>query len=408
MKELLVEKSRFPAKNVAVIAFFILSILFTYHFFFSSQIPSEFLSSHKVSVNHEPLKIKGGGEIIVENTDVISSPYAGVIDKVEVIEGQTISKGIALTKIKNHKLELDLVESQDDKESFQADIELDTIELEQLKLTKQSELEKLLAMSQLKQKEADAQKELREKGIVSEIALHSSNLELELIKLDLKSKRKEFTLFSNSYAAKVNNFKQRLEVKKRRVSYLTGLLNSLQIQSSLNGFVKKVHVQKGQIISEGQPLFELIDPEQLVAKVNIPQYSVSSVKQGQVVEISTPNGLLSGTVDSVDNVVRNGAINIIVKFNNELPEWLKLGQSIEATIFTDKLITKQYITKPDNYEQYTQWLVYELTSSNSARLTDYQLSPINDDTLNLTGGGKLSQQLLLIPKQFAAESIMEF
>ena len=163
--------------------------------------------------------------------------------------------------------------------------------------------------------------------------------------------------------------------------------------------VKGVFVKKGQVVAHGQKLFELFNPQSMVAQISIPQYSIKSVHPGQVAEVSTPNGSLNGVVDYIDNVVRDGAIKVVIRFNQALPNWLKLEQSIEAQIATTERVEKTTIPKPLDYANYDVWVVYRVGPDNSAKKVNYRLIDLGDERLNVVGPH--SDRLVLVPEPYS-------
>jgi hypothetical protein len=87
----------------------------------------------------------------------------------------------------------------------------------------------------------------------------------------------------------------------------------------------------------------MIENNDLIVKIQIPQYSSNIVSVGQVAQIKTPNGTLKASVEHIDKITRNGAINVFLTFEAKLPDWIKIDQSIEAVITTDTEERKLFV-----------------------------------------------------------------
>jgi len=408
MKSLLKEKKQYSSKviiSAALLGSCLIGLI--YLVWFSKPIPEKFLTIVKSELLTESLNIKGSGIITTESIDFVSAPYSGVVELIDVKEGQLVQQNQPMISIKNHELELELLETKFARDELAAESKLKMSELKQNKLNKESEITKLEAIRELKLTEIKAIKELEQQGIISKLDSRKAMLELSLAKLELESKERSFKLFSESYNTQIATFHERTEARDNKIHFLTQLVDSLEIKSDISGLVKQVGVKKGQTVSHGQKLFELINPNHMIAQISVPQYSASALQKGQSATVITPNGSLKGKVGYIDNVVRAGAINVAIRFESEMPDWLKLEQSVEAIIETNKMLDKAVVRKPDEFGDYKEWNAYLVNKDNLATKVDYTLLDRGDGYLDIIGQRAQRNSLLLVPKQFSGSLEVE-
>jgi HlyD family secretion protein len=109
-----------------------------------------------------------------------------------------------------------------------------------------------------------------------------------------------------------------------------------QIRSPLSGVVSERNVAPGELAQPGQPIMTILDVSHVVAHANIPIKQASLVKTGRQATLTSPEGVVTGTVTVVSPAVDPTTTTVEVWVTAENPgEKLKPGATVRLSIRAD-------------------------------------------------------------------------
>ncbi|GEB71359.1 hypothetical protein PC2016_2163 [Pseudoalteromonas carrageenovora] len=370
---------------------------------FSDGIPARYLKPILVTKISSPNVLKGIGTIEPTQRELLSAPLKGNIKALTIREGQAIKKGQVLAKLTNYELEQDIHNASYEQLNLESQVAIDksnlTIKLSQIKV----DLSKAQMALQQQSLELNANKVLLEQGIISAIRFKQSEMLYKQSELEVNAKNDELGLFKDAFDQQLIALDNKVNIAKNKLSYLQRRQEQLTLTANFDGTVSQNLAKLGQAVTQGQSLFELIETDNLLAKIQVPQYSSTQLKIGQKADIVTPSGTIAAKVDYIDTVIRNGAINVFLVLNAPPPSWLRSSQAIEAHIYLEKSLLVQNIPKPNDFDSHSQWKIYEVTPSSKAILTHINYKSSERDTLSFNEPLK-SNYVLLLPADYATEN----
>tara|TARA_B110000211_G_C14086931_1_gene557095 strand:+ start:313 stop:1551 length:1239 start_codon:yes stop_codon:yes gene_type:complete len=370
---------------------------------FSDGIPARYLKPILVTKISSPNVLKGIGTIEPTQRELLSAPLKGNIKALTIREGQAIKKGQVLAKLTNYELEQDIHNASYEQLNLESQVAIDksnlTIKLSQIKV----DLSKAQMALQQQSLELNANKVLMEQGIISAIRFKQSEMLYKQSELEVNAKNDELGLFKDAFDQQLIALDNKINIAKNKLSYLQRRQEQLTLTANFDGTVSQNLAKLGQAVTQGQSLFELIETDNLLAKIQVPQYSSTQLKIGQKADIVTPSGTIAAKVDYIDTVIRNGAINVFLVLNAPPPSWLRSSQAIEAHIYLEKSLLVQNIPKPNDFDSHSQWKIYEVTPSSKAILTHINYKSSERDTLSFNEPLK-SNYVLLLPADYATEN----
>ena len=370
----------------------------------SLEIPLEFYVPQKVLLQNETRSVTGLGKIVPREQRFVSAPEDGQVVNIFIRQGQKINKGDPIVKINNFNLIREAKVSSYELAEIQSDVELKKSELGIMRYQLESSLSNAQTERQSQQLTLDANASLVESGIVSKIKFSQEKMSLKQSELEVLSRQKQLELFDKSYEQQIKALDKKVDAGREKKQFFDKRLKSLTLFADVTSTVRNLDFKIGQTVIQGQNLVELIEVENLIAEVQIPQYSVDYVTIGDLTLISTPNGNLKAKVEYVDSVIRDGAATVYLAFDQSLPTWLKIDQSVEVSINTQSARIVSTLNKPNSYEQYDSWTVYRVTSKNTIIKTDVALAINAEDRLTLTPVMSEGETVFLLPSQYAKKS----
>jgi HlyD family secretion protein len=408
MKQLLITKKRKTLKRFLIPLIISIGVAFLYFSWLSKDsIPEEYLKPIKIASTTESKILKGIGTIQPTQRELVSAPSDGTIKLLNIREGQTIKRGDILAELNNYDLEQKIHTAQLELLNISSQVSIDKSNLAIRLSQVQSELAN--SVMQLKQQklELNANEALAEKGIISSIRFKQSRMQFEQNELEVEAKKAELALFKDAYEQQLIAYANKIKLAQNQLEYLNKKQSKLILTAQFDGVISQNSSKLGQVVKQGQSLFELIETNNLLAKVLVPQYSSDQLERGQAAEIITPSGRIQAKVDYIDTVIRNGSINVFLTLNSVTPNWLRSDQAIEANIYTAQQQATYNIQKPHDFNDFKHWNIFEVNANNQAVLTRINYHEV--DSSQLSFEEKLSgNYVLLIPDKYTKEHTIDF
>jgi len=397
VQQYLIEKNNYYnlRKWGLLVLLFIISLVSYYHFT-SNKVPEPYQKSYKVYSVEQQIQLRGLGSVISKNRNLIAAPEKGQVNKLMVRAGQFVQQGDVLVEITNYALNQEAQKTEYNLVNVRSDVAWKKSELLIKKYQLKANLEKSKTQVNKQKLALSANEKLVDKGIVSQIQFNQSKMDFEQAQLDVRLWQQQLTLFNDIYQQQVKALEAKIEASEKQLMFVHQRIKALTIPASVSGIVREVNVSIGQMLSQGQSLFEIIDIKQLNAKIQIPQYSSQYLSIGQKAKIITPNGELAATVENIDSIIRQGTVSVYLAFEQDPPQWLKVDQSIEALINTSKHKIQLALQKPSNFDNET-WVVYKASTGNKLVKTDINLIDTESDYLLIKGSVSKGDDVFLLP-----------
>ncbi|GHE76768.1 HlyD family secretion protein [Thalassotalea profundi] len=403
MQQYIQEKTEFSflvKASIITALSFIISILVYVIVIKNDEIPTQYSQLMLVESHYKPLKIKGIGAIVPSSKTIIPAPSKGNIVSLTIRPGQLVTKGQVLTKINNYELEQQLQESKYALVNLRSEVALKKSDLQIKQNQLEADLNQRKNFKKKQKLELDAYNKLIKKGIVSKIKFEQSKMAYEQMTLDVESSERQLTWFNKNLLQQQNALNTKITAAMEQLAFIQERKNSLTVRADSSGIIKEVNIHVGQMVAQGQNLFEIIDNTKLQAEIQIPQYSSANIALYQQAEILTPNGKFEAQVEHIDSVIRQGAVSVYLSFINTPPNWVRVDQSIEAIIQTEKVDERFFIRKPLQFEQHAEWALYVVENDSSITKLSVGYS-VDEDNLYIQSDNFKGKKLLLVPDSFS-------
>lgn len=186
------------------------------------------------------IRVQGKVDLPPQNLISVNFPMGGYLKQTKLIPGMHVSKGEVIATIEDNSI----VQLQQDYLSAKSRLELSGLEL-------------------------DRQKSLAEAKAGVTRNLQQAEAEYRLQSINVKSLSEKLKLIG-------------IDPSILNESNISG---QVQLRSTINGYVSKVHVNTGKYIQPTETLFELIDPEDIHAALTLFEKDLPYVKKGDKVSI---------------------------------------------------------------------------------------------------------------------------
>lgn len=365
-----------------------------------SDIEPHLASPFLVEKTLDENRVHGTGKIISLERQFVSAPDDGIIELIAAKEGESISRGQLLLKIKNESLKRAAYDAELEVNKVKSEVALEVTELDVMK--HEIQLSLLKAKSELKHQklELEANLKLKEQGVISELRFNRQGMLVEQATLDVQNFEKRLELLTSSYDNRVAALKTRLEVASDQYAYLKQKLEDLNVYAEIDGVLTQQNLTVGQSIKQGQTVSEIVNNKVLFAEIVVPQLTADRLKVGDDAEITVPGKIITATVDFIDPVVREGARKLRLSLEQDAYDSLSLDQNVNATIKSTLNSFVSTVSAPAAFDKYDSWTVYEI-DGDSARRINVGVQPNNLGSLTLSPSVPYGKLVVMIPEELA-------
>jgi membrane fusion protein (multidrug efflux system) len=268
----------------------------------------------------------------VQSTMVLVSPeISGVVKDVAVKENQLVQAGDVLFHIEDDSMGV----AEAKAESKLAQVKIDFAGLKASYQEKQAEITTAQTKYDYAQKTLARQSSLAAKNVLSEANLEDAAQASTLAKQDIDTLQQDLNRIVESLGGSLDT---PLEQFPSYVSAMADLnqakldLSHAVVTAPTTGFVSKLPA-KGQYVTAGTASLALVASANMRVDANFTETELTSVKPGQLVDISVdtyPDATWKGVVDSISPAT--GAAYSVIPAQNATGNWVKIAQRIPVRI----------------------------------------------------------------------------
>ncbi|MGJ8655784.1 MAG: efflux RND transporter periplasmic adaptor subunit [Akkermansiaceae bacterium] len=355
-------------------------------------------------------------------TVFITSLVNGVVDKVHVLEGQTVKQGQLLATLIDDDAKLNLLTAQQKHIAYEKMIHAHCTEyniIDSEIIAAQSKINSMQALLNQARDSSDRLTRLK-KGTISELEVTKAKLTTESQAAILAEAQAEIPRLK---AKKVQIEAQQLTMDANLQELTTArdraqlALDRTQIKSTMDGIVLHLHAAPGvkRMLDMDSPtsavIVELYDPNKLQARIDVPLNEAAALSAGQTVELVSdllPDRTFTGQVTRISGQadLQRNTLQAKVQITNPDPrlrpdmlvraKFFSAGESHTSGTTSTSSNTRLSIYVPENalVNDTTVWVV---TTDNTAEKRTIKLGTQTKDNHRLVLDGLRSGESVILP-----------
>lgn len=341
-------------------------------------------------------QVRGHGTLVSENLRWVQARTTGRVEIIHVKPGHRVDADGVILELSNPEIKRSVIDAENALRRAEAELESLRVTLVSSELDQRARVAELDAEYIRVSLEAEANRELNEKGLVSEIQLRSSEAMAQALatRQEIEAQRLEMNPKANRdfLAAK------RAEVEQHRALYRlrADQLDALAVRAGIAGVVQEVPVEIGQQVAPGTMLAKVAEPTHLQAELRVPATRARDVRPGQAVRVDTRNGLVDGTVTRIDPSVQEGSVMVEVRLDGSLPEGARPDMAVDGAIQIELLTDVLYIGRPVQAQENATIGLYRLEADDKhAHRIRVELGGSSVDTIEIVDGLVVGDRVIL-------------
>ncbi len=341
-------------------------------------------------------QVRGPGVLAPREIRWVSAQTDGRIERIVVRPGAMVESDTVIVEMSNP----DLVQQTEEARFALVAAEAELTETE-LRLRNQ-QLDQRIAVTVARSEyegarlQAEAERELSERGIVSAIQYRRSELLAEQLKFRIEAEEERLDQFAASVTAQVSAQRARIDQQHNMLDRRLAQLDSLQVRAGIAGVLQQVPVEEGQRVTLGASIARVARPDDLQAELRIAETQARDIQIGQQVNVDTRNGIVTGQVIRIDPAVQAGTVQVDVELNGELPRGARPDLSVDGTIELERLENVVYTGRPAYGQPHSTISLYKLTDDGkSAVRVPVELGRSSVNAIEIVQGLLPGDQIIL-------------
>jgi HlyD family secretion protein len=341
-------------------------------------------------------QVRGHGTLVPEELRWVQAQTTGRVERIQVEPGHRVAADDVLIELTDPEVERSAVDAESALRRAEAELENLRISLLSKELDHKAEAAAVEAEYVRATLQAEADRELSEKGLISDIHRRSSEALAEALatRREIEEQRLEMTADANRALLDA----KRAEVEQHRALYRlrSEQREALMVRAGIDGVVQQIPVEIGQQVLAGTTLTLVAEPTRLEAELRVPATRARDVRPGLEVSVDTRNGLVAGTVTRVDPSVREGTVTVEVRIDGELPEGARPDLAVDGTIQIGRLENVLFVGRPVQSQERATVGLYRLESDGDhAERVQVELGSASVDTIEVLRGLEENDRVIL-------------
>lgn len=388
-----IEKKRFSNSKLIKIGLGVLLIaLILYVIIFSSgssklNVETERLSINTVQEGVFQENIPVNGVVLPITTIYLDAIEGGRVEEKYVEDGTIMKKGDPILRLSNTDLELSLVNQETSVYNLLTQMQISQNAARQNtinKLNQFTDVENSLIESE---RIYNLNKKLYDKGVIArqdfirsenDFNYQKERVELanQILKQDSVATRQEQSQIQSSYQRTQNA----LELMRRKVA-------DLVVKAPVDGQLTSLDAEIGESKNKGERLGQIDVLSGFKVRVDIDEHYISRIYNGQRGSFTFNNKQYFLIIKKVYTQVTNGRFQVDMEFENEVPEGIRRGQTLQIRVALSEEKQALLIPKGGFFQQTGgNWIFKVSDNGDKAYRVDISLGSQNTEYYEVING----------------------
>lgn len=291
-------------------------------------------------------EIRANGVLMPRDTRWISAGARATVQQIVVEPGARVEPDTVIIRMVNPELEARLEQARAALAGAEADVAAARTSLRSQLLDQQAALAQADAEWQMARVRAEANARAHASGVIATIELRQSEINEEQSGNRARIERERVEAFRQNMQAQIQASTARRDEAASALEIARQQLQAMEVRAGIDGILQQVEVEAGQQVQIGTALARVARPDDLIARLQIPEVLAKDLLLELPVTIDTRNGLAEGRVARIDPAVRNGSVAVDVVFEGELPPGARPDLSVEGRVLLGRLDDVVSIPRP--------------------------------------------------------------
>ncbi len=340
-------------------------------------------------------QVRGPGSLVPRETRWVPASSAGRVERILIRPGARVTPESVLIELSNPELIQEVDERRYEVEAMEAGLISLRADLERQLLDARMALASARADHDSYRLEAEAEAELAERGIVSQIQYQRSALRVAQMAERVEMENERIVRIEASIRSQLDAESARLAQARQRLTRLEQRLTDLHVRAGVAGVLQRIDVEEGQQLLAGANIGRIVDPDDLIAQVRISENQAREIALDQPATIDTRGSLVSGRVVRIDPTVTDGTVQVDIELNDSLPRGARPDLSVDGLIELERLSDVLHIGRPAYGQPESAISLFRLNDNGHAERVPVRLGRASVNRVEVVSGLMAGDRVIL-------------
>ena len=347
----IIEKKKWTIKKILTILFIsVFGFLIIYLLFFRDKSSRLYVDRNQLSISEVKFDkfmefIPVDGVVNPKTIVYIDAVQGGVIENVFMEDGDNIHKGDTILKLLNTQMELNYMEQETRMLGEMNRLQTNRLTLEQNKYLRQKEIVQLNYEIDKVKRDFGRKKKLYSEKVIPVVEFEDVERDYQFTSKQLEISLKLQKIDSIATVEQIMDIQTSLKRMNDNLKLLRKNMENAYVKSPTDGVLSSFDVEIGQTKSVGQHLGQIDKDDGYKLEANIDERYISRVYVGQSAEFDFAGKTYQLFINKIYTDVTNGSFKVDMLFNEEVPEHIKRGQTLQIKLIfssaQDQIIIKR-------------------------------------------------------------------
>jgi len=351
------------------------------------------------SVKRGPMlrDVRGQGTLVPEDIRWIPATTEGRVERIVLRPGTTVTPGSVILELSNPQLDQELQDAVLKLKGAEASLTSLRVQVRNDTLAQEAATAAIAADSKKAAMQVEVDEQLSAKGLVPDLTLKQAKLDAEQLAARFAIAEKQLDSYTESNQARLATQESAVAQAQAMVQLKQHQVDALHVRAGIAGVLQVVPVEVGAQVMPGTNLARVADPARLKAELKIPETQAKDVQPGQVANVDTRNGIVTGRVVRIDPSVQNGTVTVDVSFDGPLPKetGARPDLSVDGTVELERLADVLKVGRPASGQEHSAIGLFKLQLDGSATRVQVKLGRTSVNEVEIVSGLNAGDQVIL-------------
>ena len=341
--------------------------------------------------------VDGYGVLRSNKQKLISAQSPATVNEILLRPGASVKPESIILRMQDPDLIQQIESSEMELTEQQANLRRQKLANQRELLSEEATFEELNSDHQSLVLRWEAEKNLRELGVVPELDVKTAKLEEMQLAVRLKLQGKRMAQLQQLHKEEINISQAQINQAASILARLKERRAQLTVRAGISGVLQRLPISLGQSVIAGQELAQVGSSKDLQALIRVSQSKVDQIEIGQPATVNTRRESVAALVSRITPQVQDGTIEVELTFVDGIPDSARPELSVDAIIHTQQLENTLYVERPSNSQPHSTQQVFMMTQADQTMAQSHTVSFGIDAGryVQVTNGLQVNQQIIL-------------
>ncbi|MET0288616.1 MAG: HlyD family efflux transporter periplasmic adaptor subunit [Pseudoxanthomonas sp.] len=341
-------------------------------------------------------EIRATGTLVPRQIRWITAGATATVQEVVVLAGARVQAETVILRLSNPELQANLEKAEAALAGAEADVAAVRTQLASQLLDQQAQEAAASSAWRIAQVKRQAYERAHKAGVMSAIELKEAQITEEQDQGRARIETARVGAFRQNMAAQLLAARARRDEAASAVAIARQQVRSLEVRAGIDGILQQVEIEPGQQVDAGAKLARVARPDELIARLQVPEVLAKDLVLDLPVSVDTRNGIAPGHLTRIDPAVRAGSVTVDVAFDAALPNGVRPDLSVDGKVLLGTVRDTLSIGRPASAAPNARGALFVIAVGESdARRRPVEYGAVSSDRIEVRSGLKPGDAVVL-------------